>query len=63
MAKSGFSWTCPVCSKVVKHKKSVSRHKKIHKDQNELICVKRSLAEKTIISVTFKMCKKEGASL
>ena len=25
-----FQWKCPVCSKILKHKKSISRHKKTH---------------------------------
>ena len=27
-----FQWKCPVCSKILKHQKSISRHKKTHSD-------------------------------
>ena len=27
-----FKWKCPVCSKILKHQKSISRHKNTHSD-------------------------------
>lgn len=33
-----FEWVCPVCQKSIYHKKSVSRHKKVHAEKTEFIC-------------------------
>ena len=33
-----FSWTCDTCGKIIKHQKSVSRHKKKHIEVKKYPC-------------------------
>ena len=65
MEDSSFQWTCEVCQKVIKHKKSVSRHKKLHysdrkNDFNCLKCLRKFDRKENLVRHQKKCLLKKG---
>ena len=56
-----FQWKCPVCSKILKHQKSISRHKKIHSDSlHECDKCQKKLTELKLLKKTYYKMYQKG---